>query len=290
MRESGATPPIKVLQPTMTTSIDLDAYFQRIGYAGARTPTLETLRAIQLRHTETIAFENLNPLMRWPVRLDIESLQQKLVRDGRGGYCYEQNLLFSHVLKALGFQVTGLAARVLWNEPDAAITPRSHMLLYVELHEKPYIADVGFGILTPTGPLRLEPDIEQATPHEPFRLIRAGQEFVMQAKIRGDWKTLYRFDIQEQLLPDYEVSNWYVSTHPDSLFVTGLMAARPAKDCRYALRNNELAVHHLDGSTERRILTNVVEMRGILENAFCITLPDVPELDAGLARLTSQTE
>lgn len=271
----------------MTTSIDLDAYFQRIGYAGARTPTLDTLRAIQLRHTETIAFENLNPLMRWPVRLDIESLQQKLVRDGRGGYCYEQNLLFCHVLKVLGFQVTGLAARVLWNEPDAAITPRSHMLLYVELHEKPYIADVGFGILTPTGPLSLEPDIEQATPHEPFRLIQAGQEFVMQAKIRGDWKTLYRFDIQEQLLPDYEVSNWYVSTHPDSIFVTGLMAARPAPDRRYALRNNELAVHHLDGSTERRILTNVVEMRGILENTFCITLPDVPELDAGLARLTS---
>jgi len=46
-------------------------------------------------------------------------------------------------------------------------------------------------------------------------------------------------------------------------------------------------VHHLDGSTERRILTNVVEMRGILENTFCITLPDVPELDAGLARMTS---
>jgi N-hydroxyarylamine O-acetyltransferase len=132
------------------------------------------------------------------------------------------------------------------------------MLLYVELHEKPYIADVGFGILTPTGPLCLEPDIEQATPHESFRLIRAGQEFVMQAKIRGDWKSLYRFDIQEQLLPDYEVSNWYVSTHPDSLFVTGLMAARPATDCRYALRNNELAAPHLDGSTERRILTNVV--------------------------------
>ncbi len=290
MRESGATPPIKVLQPTMTTSIDLDAYFQRIGYAGARTPTLETLRAIQLRHTDTIAFENLNPLMRWPVRLDIESLQQKLVRDGRGGYCYEQNLLFSHVLKALGFQVTGLAARVLWNEPDAAITPRSHMLLCVGLNEKPYIADVGFGILTPTGPLRLEPDIEQATPHEPFRLIRAGQEFVMQAKIRGDWKILYRFDLQEQLLPDYEVSNWYVSTHPDSIFVTGLMAARPATDCRYALRNNEFAAHHLNGNTERRVLTSAAEMRETLEKVFCITLPDVPELDAALARLTSQTE
>ena len=112
----------------------------------------------------------------------------------------------------------------------------------------------------------------------------------MHAKIRGDWKTLYRLDIQEQLLPDYEVSNWCVSTHPDSIFVTGLMAARPAQDRRCALRNNEFAVHHLDGSTDRGILTNVVEMRGILENTFCITLPNAPELDAGLARLTSKTE
>lgn len=112
----------------------------------------------------------------------------------------------------------------------------------------------------------------------------------MQAKIRGDWKTLYRFDLQEQLLPDYEVSNWYVSTHPDSIFVTELMAARPATDRRYALRNNEFAVHDLNGSTERRVLTSVVELREILENAFRITLPDAPELDSALARLTAQAE
>jgi N-hydroxyarylamine O-acetyltransferase len=91
-------------------------------------------------------------------------------------------------------------------------------------------------------------------------------------------------------LPDYEVSNWYVSTHPDSIFVTGLMAARPATDCRYALRNNELAVHHLNGSTDRRILTNVVEMRDTLERAFRITLPNAPELDAALARLTADAK
>src|SRR4051812_15485107 len=70
---------IKMQVTTMTTAVDLDAYFQRIGYEGERTPTFETLQAIQLRHAKTIAFENLNPLMRWPVRLDIESLQQKLV-------------------------------------------------------------------------------------------------------------------------------------------------------------------------------------------------------------------
>lgn len=160
---------------TERATIDLEAYFRRIGYDADRTPTLDTLRAIQLRHAETIAFENLNPLMRWPVPLGLESLQQKLVRDRRGGYCFEQNLLLKHLLTALGFRVTGLAARVLWNEPDGALRPRSHMLLLVELKGTPYLADVGFGILTPTAPLRLEPEIEQATPHEPFRLLPAGR-------------------------------------------------------------------------------------------------------------------
>ena len=113
-REGGHSAYQSVQLTPMTTSIDLEAYFQRIGYEGGRTPTLETLRAIQLRHAETIAFESIFPVSTsWPAGPYIESLQQKPVRDGRGGYCFEQNPSFSHVLKALGFQVTGLAARVL---------------------------------------------------------------------------------------------------------------------------------------------------------------------------------
>jgi len=269
----------------MTAVIDLDGYFQRIGYTGERRATLDTLRAIQVRHPDAIAFENLNPLLKWPVRLDAPSLEQKLVRSGRGGYCFEQNLLLSHVLTGLGFKVTGLAARVLWNAPEGAITPRGHMLLRIDLDGKPFVADVGFGVLTLTAPLWLEPDIEQATPHEPFRLISAGQEFVMQAKLGETWKPLYRFDLQEQRLPDYEVTNWYLSNHPNSHFVNGLIAARAAPDRRYALRNNELAVHHLNGSTERRVLATASELRTALEGTFRLTLPEVPELDEALGRL-----
>jgi N-hydroxyarylamine O-acetyltransferase len=106
--------------PLTETSIDLDAYFQRIGYTGERTPTLATLQAIHLRHATAIPFENLTPLLHQPVRLDFASLQHKLVQSGRGGYCFEQNLLLLAVLRVLGFQVTGLAAR-------------GHMLLRVEL-------------------------------------------------------------------------------------------------------------------------------------------------------------
>jgi len=127
----------------MSETFDLDAYFARIGYVGPRTATLETLRAIQLLHPLAIAFENLNPL---PVRLDVESLQQKLIRSPRGGYCFEHNGVLLHALQALKFRVTGLAARVVWNQPDPSVmTPRSHMVLKVELEEGIYIADVGFG-------------------------------------------------------------------------------------------------------------------------------------------------
>ena len=64
----------------------------------------------------------------------------------------------------------------------------------------PYIVDVGFGGLTLTGPLRLVPDIEQATPHETFRLLAGDRgEYVLQVLLGGAWKPLYSFDLQPQL-------------------------------------------------------------------------------------------
>jgi N-hydroxyarylamine O-acetyltransferase len=272
----------------MTAGFDLDAYLRRIGYTGARAPTLETLRAVHLRHTETIPFENLDPLLGKPVRLDEESLQQKMVRQGRGGYCYEQNLLFMHALTALGFAVKGLAARVLWNAAvTASIPPRSHMLLLLDLAGQPHIADAGFGVMTLTGPLRLTAGAEQATPHEPYRLQPAGEEYVLEARIRGSWRPLYRFGLVEQLLPDYEIYNWYLSNHPESRFVTGLMAARAAADCRYTLLNNEFAAHHLKGTSERRVLASTAELREALTGPLRVKLPAGPEVDAALARLTA---
>ena len=213
------------------------------------------------------------------MRLDAASLQQKLVLGGRGGYCFEQNLLLSHALKELGFQVTDLEARVLWNVPTDTVTPRSHMLLLINLDGAPYVADVGFGGLTLTSPLRLEPDVEQPTPHETFRLLRAGDDFLMQANIEGTWKPLYRFDLQPQLQADYEVRNWYLTNHPNSQFVTGLMAARPDRGRRYALHNREFTVHHLGGGTERSTLLSAAEVRTTLEDTFRINLSDVPEFD-----------
>ena len=79
-----------------------------------------------------------------------------------------------------------------------------------------YVCDVGFGALTPTAPVALTPDVEQATPHETFRVVRVASEFAVEALVRGEWKRLYRFDLQEQQQVDIELLNHYVMSHADS--------------------------------------------------------------------------
>jgi N-hydroxyarylamine O-acetyltransferase len=269
------------------TGFDLDEYLDRIGCSGTRGASLATLEAIHLAHAQAIPFENLDPLTGRPVRLDARSLHRKMVRERRGGYCFEHNLLFGHGLTALGFEVVGLSARVSWNQPAGAIAHRGHMLLLVDLDDRAYIADVGFGALTLTAPLRLEPNLAQRTPHEPFRVLKRGGVFELQASVRQRWTPVYRFDLQEQFLPDYEVTNWYLSNHPRSHFVTGLMAARPDRDRRFTLRNAELSIHHTDGVTEGRRLTTGLDLRGVLEDLFLLTLPDAPELVSTLERIVN---
>jgi N-hydroxyarylamine O-acetyltransferase len=270
----------------MPDTIDIDAYFRRIGYTGPTTATLETLVGIHLHHPQAIPFENLDPLLKRPASLNIDAIELKILGSGRGGWCFEQNLLLSNVLQTLGFRVTGLAARVMWNAREGIIRPRTHMLLRIDgIDAQPYIADVGFGGLTLTGPIRLVTDVEQTTPHETFRLTGIYGNFVLQAQVRDTWKSLYSFDLQPQVLPDYELSSWHLANHPESPFVNNLIAARVTPDRRYGLSNNRLSIHHLQGDSEQTALSSPVEMRQCLESTFGIQLPDVADIDGELARL-----
>jgi N-hydroxyarylamine O-acetyltransferase len=265
--------------------LDLDAYFRRIGYGGSRAPTLATLRELQSRHPLAIPFENLDSVAGRAVRLDLPSLERKLVTGGRGGYCFEQNLLFSHVLRALGFDVTALSARVVWERPSDEVRARTHMLLLVQLAEGRYLCDVGFGGLTPTGPLALDTRAEQGTPHETFRVLPAGAEFLVEARVAGSFKPLYRFDLQPQLHADIELLNFFVIGHGDSPMLGRLVVARVAPDRRFALHNGVFTIYHSDGRSERRALATVDEVRDVLGGTFGIAVPVDPALDAALARL-----
>jgi N-hydroxyarylamine O-acetyltransferase len=255
-------------------SIDLDAYLGRIGYEGPREASLEVLRDLQRLHPKALPFENIDPFLHRPVRLDAASLERKMVRGRRGGYCFEHNLLFGHALRAMGFRVRGLAARVLWNRPEGTITPRGHMLSLVEFGAHTMICDVGFGVMTLTGPLELVAHESQKTPHEVYRLVPTTEGYRLESLLEGEWRPLYRFGMEEQFECDYEVTNYYLSTREGSHFRSGLMAARAWEGGRYTLSNTTLKIRHKDGLMEQRELGSVEEIAAVLDEVFLVTVPD----------------
>jgi N-hydroxyarylamine O-acetyltransferase len=258
---------------------ELDAYLARIGYQRPREPSLPALRAIVAAHSAAIPFENIDVLLRRGVRLDIGSVQRKLVQQQRGGYCFEQNTLLEAALRALGFSLVTLVARVVRGLPESAMTSRAHKLLQVDLPEGPYIADVGFGNLTPTAPLALRPGEEQATPNETFRLMPHGSELVLQARLGDRWDDRFPLDPVPPI--DYEMANWFASTFPGSPFTSNLIVARPSLGRRITLFNRRFAIRERSGNVTRRVLTGIDDYHEALVEHFGLTL-DNDEL-AGIA-------
>ncbi len=94
-------------------NFDQDGWLARIGYKGSREPTLETLKALVAAHSSSIAYESIDVLLDRPAKLDLPSLQEKMIVGRRGGYCFEQNMLFRGALRSLGYKVMSLQARVV---------------------------------------------------------------------------------------------------------------------------------------------------------------------------------
>jgi len=270
----------------MHPTIDLDAYLRRIDHRAATAPDLPTLRALVAAHAKAISFENLNPWLGLPVDLELAAIERKLLHEGRGGYCFEQNLLLQAALRAIGFQVSALIARVLWRQSDAAaMTAQTHMLLRVDRDDETWLVDVGFGSQTLTGVLRLQADVEQPTPLEPFRLLRMDGDWCMQSLVHGVWRPLYRFDLHQPYPIDLVVANHYVSTYPGSRFTTHLVASRIEGDNRLGLLDREFTVRRPGREPERQQLRDGGEVRRVLEQRFGLRLPDHAALDRRLDTL-----
>jgi len=267
---------------------DLAGYFARIGYRGAAEPTVETLHALVAAHNRSIPFENLDPVMGVPVAdLGPAALADKLVHRRRGGYCFEHNGLMGYVLDELGFGVERLAGRVVWMNTTGALPAQTHQVLSVTVPgvEGRFLVDIGFGGQTLTSPIRLDAGPVQQTRHEPYRLVEQGEGYRLDAEVRGEWQPLYMFTTGPQPLIDLEVGSWYVSTHPNSFFVTGLTAALVTDDARWNLRGRHLAIHSA-GHTERIRFDTAAQVLDCLTDRFGIDLTDLGDRRDVEARVT----
>ena len=255
-------------------TLDLAAYFARTSYAGPRTPTLATLNGIVAAHAQAIPFENLDVLLGRGINLDLAAIEQKLVHQKRGGYCFEQNTLLLHVLESLGFEVRPISARVRLQRPRDFIPPRTHLVLRVELEGESWLADVGIGSLSLTSAIRLHTDAEQATPHEPRRIVREGTKLFHEARLGDEWTDVCEFTLEEMPPIDRELANWYTSAHPQSHFRHRLVAARAAPDGeRLAVLNHEFTIRHADGRADKRVIATPDELLAILAEHFGLHFP-----------------
>ncbi len=210
---------------TPPVAFDLDAYLHRIGISGR--PSLAELHRA---HVTSIPFENLDPHRGVPVSLQPEALERKLVAGGRGGYCFEHNLLLAAATRALGAEVELLLARVRVGRPAGTPRPRTHLVLRVRCQGAVWLADVGFGNGTLLEPIPFGPgDVHEQAGWQ-VRVVQDGSEHVLQNAGEAGWADLYGFIPEPVPEIDVETSNWFTSTHPRSPFVRGLMIAAQRPD------------------------------------------------------------
>lgn len=259
--------------------LDLDAYLARIGYDRAvpLRADLATLTALHRAHATTVPFENLDVVLRQGIRVDLAGVQEKLVRQRRGGYCFEMNTLFAAVLERVGFQVERLIART---GPDPEREPRSrtHLVLSVRAEGLRWLADVGFGsgLIEPLpfapGPTPVSQGawtflLEQSPPPAWPGTLRLRER-------QGDeWVTLYSFTEEPQRAIDIELANHYTATHPRSAFLRRSVAMQRGVNGARELIGRRFSVLRPGRETEQRDLGDA-ELRTLLRAEFGLELTD----------------
>ncbi|MBF6485879.1 arylamine N-acetyltransferase [Nocardia otitidiscaviarum] len=272
--------------------LDLDAYLARIGYTGERTPTLESLRGLTYAHTTGIPFENLEVILGRDIPLDIESVQDKLIRRRRGGYCYEHVGLFAAALERLGFEFTGLSGRVTMGAP--ALRPATHALLWVVVDDRAWLTDVGFGF-GPLAPVELTADRgEFALGAWRYRLDRAHgpldvEQWTLHQFGRDGWVDRHTVAVSPQYRIDYAVGNHFVSTSPRSPFTTRPFVQRFLPEVHHVLDGTVWTTEYPDGSGDTREL-ELAELPKILAEVFDIELTDADAAELARGQWAARRE
>ena len=251
----------------------LDAYLARIGYTGPRDASVDVLHGLHAAHVSSIPFEAIDVLMNRGISLEPGVIFDKLVSRRRGGYCYEQNGLFRSGAAALGFPVQPRMGRVLWGGVgNSDFQPRTHMALIVEAGGEQWLTDVGFGSAVPTQPLRWNSEAAQDSAHGRYRLVATTYGRRLEIDTGGAaWQALYEIMDEVPQAEDFEVGNWFTSTHPASPFAEHLIVTRVDAAGRLILYETELTIRLSDGTTRRESLP-LRDIESVLQEMFGLSV------------------
>jgi N-hydroxyarylamine O-acetyltransferase len=252
----------------------LDRYLAFTGAARPAELTFDALAALQSAHLCAIPFENLDALLDRPVSLEYDALAAKLLSGERGGYCFEHNVLFAGALTALGYGVELLAGRIVVGQTHAR--PRTHLALRVRLDGGPVLSDVGFGRTALRGPVRMAPGVVQPLgAHYEARLVPVEEELLLQLRPNGEeaeWEDQYLLAPHAQLMPDFVMANYWVSTHPAATMKERVLVLRSLPDGKRSIGGHRLTIDEPGRQVSRDITAG--ELESVLREEFGIRLPE----------------
>ena len=258
-------------------AFDLDAYLARIGYNSPLAPDRATLAGMLAAHMNAIHFENIDVLLGRPIALDLDSLQDKMVRRRRGGYCFEQATLFDAALRAIGFKTTLRTARViLVLPPDKA--PRGHMIVVVDLPEGSFVVDPGLGGLGCRAPVPLDgtPVVDGG---ESNRIVSDGRTRTLKVESGERKVDAWISGLDDDNWVDFELANHWFSTHPASPMRQRLMLRAMTPHGRVTVMNRDVTIR-ANGKADVRRLEDRAELRRWLQDVFGFDLPEAESLRA----------
>jgi N-hydroxyarylamine O-acetyltransferase len=248
--------------------MNLDAYFSRIGYTGPRDPSLAMLHGLHRAHLFAVPFENLDIHLGRRIELDEEAIFEKIVMRRRGGFCYEHNGLFAAVLRALGFEVTLLEARVSKGDGTFGI-PFDHLTLAVQLADR-WLADVGFGDSF-LDPLCLDDPGDQTQDNGTFRVQHDHAQGIYARRVDGEWRDQYQFFLVPRTLSDFAPGCHYHQTSPLTSFTQKRVCSLATPEGRITLSDRKLITTR-NGQRDEHDLSDEGAFRAALWEHFGIEL------------------
>ena len=265
--------------------LDLAAYCRRIGFAGTLTPTRDCLERLIPAHAAAIPFENIEVLARRVPRLDLAGLQDKMVRQRRGGYCFEQNTLMRAVLQAVGFDVQPMEARIRSGVAADVVTARTHLATRVVLDGVAHMVDVGCSTVAPLAPLALASRARQPAGSGFYRFVDVGDELLLQTLAADAWTDCYQLMPTSPHAIDCEMGNWFVAPHPKSMLAHNLLLGRAIEGGRLRLFNRRLSAFQPQcGAPVERELQTRAEFADVLADGFGLDVAPA-DLDAVMATI-----
>lgn len=241
----------------------------RINYQGALNPDRETLFALHECHIRSVPFENLDVQNKVEIKLDLPHLFHKVVTQKRGGFCYELNHLFYHLLKAIGFEVSLLSGRTY---DDENLGPEfDHLALAIDMDDKVWLADVAFGDLFLI-PLEIVEEQVQNDGRNFFKLDKLGSSWLLWMSSDGiQFEKKYQFSTIPRTIDEFQDQCHWKQYSPDSYFVKNMVVTLPTLNGRKSVFNEKFMVKE-SGDRKDMEMGSIDQLKEILKKDFDILL------------------